>query len=67
VNLRKIAVPLVAVAVIGAVGCGSAADTVSDNISKDAEQFRIERRVLVYNGITDKVVFLAPMRTLLVV
>jgi hypothetical protein len=37
------------------MGCGSNADTSSDNISKDAEQFKVERRIIVTNGITDKV------------
>jgi hypothetical protein len=33
--------------------CSSPADTVSANISKDAEQWRVERRVVFFNGITD--------------
>ena len=38
----------------GIVACDSDADTVSRNISTDAEQFKIERRVVFYNGITDR-------------
>lgn len=34
--------------------CSSPADTVSRNLSADAEQFRIERRIVFLNGITDK-------------
>jgi hypothetical protein len=59
---KKFVLLLAVVPVLFAAGCGSAADTVSKNISKESEQFRIERRVLVYNGITDKVVFLAEGR-----
>lgn len=36
------------------VGCSSDADVVSENLSKDAEQFKIERRIVFVNGITDK-------------
>lgn len=32
----------------------SAADTVSRNISKDSDEFRVVRRVVFYNSITDK-------------
>lgn len=60
---RKIAIlAALVVAIVPLAGCGSAADTVSRNISKDAEQFRIERRIVVTNGITDKVEFLVEGR-----
>jgi hypothetical protein len=36
------------------IGCSSDADVASANLSKDAEQFRIERRVVFFNGITDQ-------------
>jgi hypothetical protein len=36
------------------VSCQSDADIASQNLSKDAEMFRINRRVVFYNGITDK-------------
>lgn len=48
---------LVAVASAAAfsTGCGSTdADVASKNLSKAAEQFEIERRIVFYNGITDK-------------
>lgn len=32
----------------------SEADTVSDNLSKEADTFKVERRVVFFNGITDK-------------
>lgn len=35
------------------VACSSQADTVSSNLSKAADQFEIQRRVVFYNGITD--------------
>jgi hypothetical protein len=35
-------------------GCSSDADTASYNLSKSAEMFEIQRRVVFFNGITDK-------------
>ena len=35
------------------VGCSTDADLASRNLSKAAEQFQIERRIVFYNGITD--------------
>ena len=34
--------------------CTSEADVVSENLSKDADSFSVERRVVFVNGITDK-------------
>lgn len=39
------------------LGCGSNADTASDNISKEAEKFKVQRKIVGINGITDKVLF----------
>jgi hypothetical protein len=36
------------------VGCTSEADTVSSNLSKSADSFQVERRIVFFNGITDK-------------
>lgn len=36
----------------GVAGCKSKADTVSSNLSKDADNFQILRRIVFYNGIT---------------
>lgn len=36
------------------VGCSSDADVASKNLSKAAEQFEVNRRVVFFNGITDK-------------
>lgn len=38
-------------------GCGSNADVASKNISTEAEQFKVQRRIVGINGITDKVEF----------
>lgn len=48
---------IIALAVVGAAvltGCADAADVASHNVSKDADNFKIERRVVFVNGITDK-------------
>lgn len=34
--------------------CSTDADVVSENLSKSADQFEIERRIIFFNGITDK-------------
>lgn len=33
-------------------GCASKADVASYNLSKEADQFRVDRRIVFYNGIT---------------
>lgn len=54
---RIIAAFAVAVAALVA-GCGgSNADTVSENISKEAEKFNVQRHIVGINGITDKILF----------
>ncbi|MGW5382406.1 beta-sandwich lipoprotein [Nocardia sp. NPDC003963] len=40
--------------VIALTGCSSDADVVSENLSKESDQFKINRRVVFFNGITDK-------------
>lgn len=44
---------LLAMMVVGLVGC-TEADTVSENLSKSADSFEVQRRVIFFNGITDK-------------
>lgn len=52
---KKILTGLVAVsAITGLVGCSTEADTVSHNLSKSADSFEVQRRVVFFNGITDK-------------
>ena len=47
-----------ALVAMGLAACGgSNADTVSTNISKEAEKFNIQRHIVGLNGITDKVLF----------
>jgi hypothetical protein len=40
--------------VVGAACTNSKADVASHNLSKAAEQFEIQRRIVFFNGITDK-------------
>lgn len=45
---------IVLVALIGLVAaCSSDADVVSHNISKDSDNFKVDRRIVFYNGITN--------------
>ena len=48
------AAALVIGATLGLASCSSDADVVSQNLSKAADQFEITRRVVFFNGITDK-------------
>lgn len=53
------AAALVAVAApltLGLAACASDSQRVSDNLSTEAEQFRVNRDIVFYNGITDKYV-----------
>jgi hypothetical protein len=52
--MRKSILLVLAIAVLfGFVGCMTDADLASTNLSKAAEMFQIERRIVFYNGITD--------------
>ncbi|SIR92657.1 beta-sandwich lipoprotein [Bacillus velezensis] len=42
------------VAIISLAGCTTEADTISENLSKSADSFEVQRRVVFFNGITDK-------------
>ncbi|MED1637501.1 hypothetical protein P4V01_11120 [Bacillus thuringiensis] len=42
------------IAITGLAGCSTEADTVSQNLSKSADSFEVQRRVVFFNGITDK-------------
>ena len=48
------AVLALTVGAVVATGCSSDADVVSKNLSKESDQFKIDRRVVFFNGITDK-------------
>lgn len=54
-NLKKnLAILLAIIMLIPLTACTSQADTVSNNISKAADSFEVQRRVVFFNGITDK-------------
>jgi len=38
--------------IVGCVGCASDADVASRNLSRSADMFEVQRRVVFYNGIT---------------
>jgi hypothetical protein len=39
---------------LGTVACEDDADIASENVSKAADNFEVQRRIVVFNGITDK-------------
>jgi len=51
--MKKLIVLAILISAITLAACSSKAETVSHNLSKDADQFRIERRIVFFNGITD--------------
>ena len=52
---KKLAVVVIILAsIVGLTGCNSAAQVASHNLSTAADQFEINRRVVFFNGITDK-------------
>jgi len=51
---KQILIPLAIVGALMFAACGSPADVASNNLSKSAEMFEIRRRVVFFNGITDK-------------
>jgi len=58
--MQKRAVAALALVVLAAAtltGCKSDADKASENLSKAAEQFEVQRRIVGINGITDKAIF----------
>ncbi len=56
--MKRITKSLAVLVVVAATlaGCSSDAEVVNDNISKDADNFKILRRTVFINGITDKYV-----------
>jgi len=51
---RLIVAALLAFGLLLAAGCSSDADVARQNLSVDSEQFKINRRIVGVNGITDK-------------
>lgn len=49
--MKKLLVLLVGLLIL--VGCSTDADAASHNVSKEADQFRVQRRIVFYNSITD--------------
>lgn len=56
-SAKRSAVILAVMSAVALAACGSNADKVSQNISTEAEQFKVQRRIVGVNGITDKVEF----------
>jgi hypothetical protein len=52
--MKKFLFVLIAVIGLGVLAGCSEADTVSHNLSKSADSFEVQRRVVFFNGITDK-------------
>ena len=51
--IKKVALVLAIVAIaILSIGCSTDADVASKNLSKAADQFEVQRRIVFYNGIT---------------
>lgn len=55
--MKKVVLAVLILASLLVTGCTSDADKASKNISKEAEQFKVLRRIIGINGITDKVEF----------
>ncbi len=53
-KLKSLAVALILGTLAVTAGCTSAADTASENLSKAADNFEVQRRIVFVNGITDK-------------
>lgn len=52
--MKKFGLLLLAVlSLVLLAGCATDADVASYNLSKDADMFRVDRRIVFYNGITD--------------
>lgn len=51
--MKKYAIAAIGLSALMLAGCSSDADVVSNNLSKAAEQFEVNRRVVFFNGITD--------------
>lgn len=51
---KKLVAVLISFMAIIMVGCETEADTVNHNLSKSADSFEVQRRIVFINGITDK-------------
>jgi hypothetical protein len=56
--IKKIAAVVIAIGLmLGATACQPASRVASDNVSKQADNFEVQRKITGVNGITDKVAF----------
>lgn len=53
-NKKLISFLTVTATALSITACSTDSDVVSDNLSKAADQFEISRRIIFFNGITDK-------------
>jgi hypothetical protein len=53
-KMKAVALGAAAVSVLTLAGCSSDADVVSENLSKAADNFEVNRRIVMFNGITDE-------------
>ena len=53
ITLKRYVAVLIGLVMVFLTGCVSQADTVSKNLSTAAEEFEINRRIVMFNGITD--------------
>ena len=51
--MKKLALIMIAVSVLFVSGCSTDAEVASRNLSLEAGMFKIDRRIVFYNGITD--------------
>lgn len=49
------AIAALSLALVGLTGCATDATVVDQNMTKEAESFKVERKITFVNGITDKV------------
>lgn len=52
--MKKILLATALVAGVALTGCSHKSDTVSHNLSQEADDFKVFRQIVVYNGFTDK-------------
>lgn len=53
-TLKNISAAFIALAAVFFMAACSDSETASDNLSKDSDNFKIARKIVFYNGITDK-------------
>lgn len=53
-NKKIILFILSIMSIVYLAGCTTEADTVSENLSKSADSFKVQRKIVFFNGITDK-------------